>query len=107
MKKDRSAGIARCGLETRRRQLGPSPTKSVRFSVTLPERRRLDCEFAQIHVSLAPVVNLIVDCVLDCPDPGAFPLTKRFIHLAEPVSGNRPKLLVQLCGLLIPQTEQL
>src|SRR3954447_9538716 len=57
--------------------------------------------------SFGKTKNLIIDCVLDCPDPSAFPLTKRLIHLAEPVSGNRCKLLVQLCGLLIPQTEQL
>src|SRR6202035_2931074 len=53
---------------------------SPKWSVTLPERRRLDAERSQIHVSLAAVMYLIINGVLNRPQPGSLPHAKCLVH---------------------------
>jgi hypothetical protein len=76
------------------------------LSVTLPERRRLDAERPQIHVSLTAMMYFIIDGVLNRRQPRGFPLAERLVHFAEPVRWNLWELLVQLRGLLIPKAEK-
>src|ERR1700733_5189659 len=77
-----------------------------KWSVTLPERRRLDAERPQIHVSLAAVMYLIINGVLNRPQPGSLPHAKCLVHFAEAVLWNLWEFPVQLSGLLIPQAEK-
>ena len=56
-----------------------------RSSVTLPEWRRLDAERPQIHVSLAAMMYLVIDGVLNRHHPGGLPLAERLVDFAEPV----------------------
>src|ERR1700691_2610311 len=73
--------------------------------VALPKRRWLNAEHTQVDVSLAAVMDFVVDSVLNRGHSGVLPLVKRLVEFAEPVRRNVWELYVELYRLCIPQTQ--
>ena len=69
---------------------------------SLPERRWLNPQRSQIHISLPPMVNLVVNRVLDCIDAPTFPLPEGLVNLDETVRRNLREHCVQARGVFIP-----
>ncbi len=64
-------------------------------SIAIPERRGIDVKCAQIDISLAAMMNFIVDGVLDHTSPGISHCPKALSTTQNRAGGDLRKLLIQ------------
>src|SRR6476659_11013038 len=75
-------------------------------SAPIVERRRLDAESAQVHVTLTAVVNLVVDDVEDEVVQRVFVLAERRDRFLEAFGRDLRPQCIELLRALVPQLEE-
>ena len=77
------------------------------WSVVIPKWRRLVAKRPQVDVSFCPMMDLVVERILDCDNPRHLTLAERLPHYPEPRRRDLRELLIQLRRLIVPKAQKL